>query len=164
MKLKFSIGPGNTLVTSGAANVCSSEYLKSNFFYLFSSENVIVPKTNVCSETNYVSDNNLVGSVAENSQYLKQAGAPEKISNAEIQKVLNENPRSVIGLFNFEDVKKGEEMVATAAAEGVSNANQSLYAVSVYKKEIWYDREAGKSMEEPVWTPVALNEIGRAHV
>ena len=155
MKLKFSIGPGNTLVTSGAANVCSSEYLKSNFFYLSSSENGIAPnpKTNVCSETNYVSDNNLVGSVA-----LKQEGAPEKISNAEIQKVLNENPRSVIGLFNFEDVKKGEEMVATAAAEGVSNADQSLYAVSVYKKEIWYDREAGKSMEEPVWTPVVLNE------
>ena len=160
MKLKFSIGPGNTLVTSVAANVCSSEYLKSNFFYLFSSENGIAPnpKTNVCSETNYVSDNNLVGSVAENSQYLKRAGAPEKISNAEIQKVLNENLRSVIGLFNFEDVKKGEEMVATAAAEGVSNADQSLYAVSVYKKEIWYDREAGKSMEEPVWTPVVLNE------
>lgn len=91
MKLKFSIGPGNTLVTSVAANVCSSEYLKSNFFYLFSSENGIAPnpKTNVCSETNYVSDNNLVGSV--------QAGAPEKISNAEIQKVLNENLRSVIG-------------------------------------------------------------------
>ena len=49
-------------------------------------------------------------------------------------------------------------MVAKAAAEGVSNADPSLYAVSVYKKEIWYDRETGKSMEEPVWTPVALNE------
>ena len=132
MKLKFSIGPGNTLIASGAANTESSQYLKSNFFYLSSSENGIAPRT--------------------------QAGAPEKIDNADIQKVLDENLRSVIGLFNFKDIKRGEEMVATAAAEGVSNADQSLYAVSVYKKEIWYDREAGKSMEEPVWTPVALNE------
>ena len=132
MKLKFSIGPGNTLIASGAANTESSQYLKSNLFYLSSSENGIAPRT--------------------------QAGAPEKIDNADIQKVLDENLRSVIGLFNFEDIKRGEEMVATAAAEGVSNADQSLYAVSVYKKEIWYDREAGKSMEEPVWTPVALNE------
>lgn len=132
MKLKFSIGPGNTLIASGTASTESSQYLESNFFYLSSSENGIAPRT--------------------------QAGAPGKIDNADIQKVLDENLRSVIGLFNFEDVKRGEETVATAAAEGVSNADQSLYAVSVYKKEIWYDREAGKSMEEPVWTPVALNE------
>lgn len=131
MKLKFSIGPGDSL-KPGVLNSVSEQYLKSNFFYLSSSENGIAPRT--------------------------QVGAPEKINNAEIQKVLNENLRSVIGLFNFEDVKKGEEMVATAAAEGISNADQSLYAVSVYKKEIWYDIEAGKSMEDPVWTPVALNE------
>ena len=131
MKLKFSIGPGDSL-KPGVLNSDSTQFLQSNFFYLSSSENGIALKT--------------------------QAGAPKKISNAEIQKVLDENLRSVIGLFNFEDVKKGEEIIATAAAEGISNADQSLYAVSVYKKEIWYDREAGKSMEEPVWTPVALNE------
>lgn len=132
MKLKFSIGPGDSL-KPGVLNSVSEQFLKSNFFYLSSSENGIAPRT-------------------------PQVGAPEKINNANIQKVLDENLRSVIGLFNFEDVKKGGEIVATAAAEGVSNADQSLYAVSVYKKEIWYDREAGKSMEEPVWTPVALNE------
>lgn len=132
MKLKFSIGPGNTLIASGTDSTESSQCLKSNFFYLSSSENGIAPRT--------------------------QVGAPEKIKNTDIQQVLDENLRSVIGLFNFEDIKRGEETVATAAAEGVSNADQSLYAVSVYKKEIWYDREAGKSMEEPVWTPVALNE------
>lgn len=131
MKIKFSIGPGISL-EPGVLNSAGTQYLKSNFFYLSSSENGIAPRT--------------------------QAGAPEKINNTDIQKVLDENLRSVIGLFNFEDVKKGEEMVATAAAEGISNADQSLYAVSVYKKEIWYDREAGKSMEDPVWTPVALNE------
>lgn len=131
MKLKFSIGPGSSL-KPGVLNSAGTQYLKSNFFYLSSSENGIAPRT--------------------------QAGAPKKINNTDIQKVLDENLRSVIGLFNFEDVKKGEEMVATAAAEGISNADQSLYAVSVYKKEIWYDREAGKSMEDPVWTPVALNE------
>ena len=131
MKLKFSIGPGDSL-KPGVLNSASTQFLESNFFYLSSSENGIASKT--------------------------QTGAPKKISNAEIQKVLDENLRSVIGLFNFEDVKNGEEIIATAAAEGISNADQSLYAVSVYKKEIWYDREAGKSMEEPVWTPVALNE------
>lgn len=131
MKLKFSIGPGDSL-KPGVLNSVSEQYLESNFFYLSSSENGIALRTDV--------------------------GAPKKIKNTEIQKVLDENLRSVIGLFNFEDVKKGEEIIATAAAEGISNADQSLYAVSVYKKEIWYDREAGKSMEEPVWTPVALNE------
>lgn len=131
MKLKFSIGPGDSL-NPGVLNSVSKQYLKSNFFYLSSSENGIALRTDV--------------------------GAPKKIKNTEIQQVLDENLRSVIGLFNFEDVKKGEEMVATAAAEGVSNADQSLYAVSVYKKEIWYDRETGKSMEEPVWAPVVLNE------
>ena len=131
MKLKFSIGPGDSL-KPGVLNSASTQFLESNFFYLSSSENGIASKT--------------------------QTGAPKKISNAEIQKVLDENLRSVIGLFNFEDDKNGEEIIATAAAEGISNADQSLYAVSVYKKEIWYDREAGKSMEEPVWTPVALNE------
>lgn len=131
MKLKFSIGPGDSL-KPGVPNSVSKQYLKSNFFYLSSSENGIAPRT--------------------------QVGAPGKIVNADIQKVLDENLRSVIGLFNFEDVEDGGKMVATAAAEGVSNADQSLYAVSVYKKEIWYDKEAGKSMEEPVWTPVALNE------
>lgn len=131
MKLKFSIGPGDSL-KPGVLNSVSEQYLESNFFYLSSSENGIALRTDV--------------------------GAPKKIKNTEIQKVLDENLRSVIGLFNFEDVKKGEEIIATAAAEGISNADQSLYAVSVYKKEIWYDREAGKSMEDPVWTPVALNE------
>lgn len=132
MKLKFSIGPGDSL-KPGVLNSVSEQFLKSNFFYLSSSENGIAPQ----ATTN---------------------GAPEKIKNAKVLEVLNDNLRSVIGLFNFEDIKKGEEMVATAAAEGIFNADQSLYAVSVYKKEIWYDREAGKSMEEPVWTPVALNE------
>ena len=132
MKIKFSIGPGDSL-KPGVLNSASKQFLQSNFFYLSSSENGIAPRT-------------------------PQVGAPEKINNANIQKILDENLRSVIGLFNFEDVKKGEEMVATAAAEGVSNADQSLYAVSVYKKEIWYDRETGKSMEEPIWIPVALNE------
>lgn len=131
MKLKFSIGPGSSL-SPGVLNSASAQFLKSNFFYLSSSENGIALRTDV--------------------------GAPKKIKNTEIQKVLDENLRSVIGLFNFEDVKNGEEIIATAAAEGISNADQSLYAVSVYKKEIWYDREAGKSMEEPVWTPVTLNE------
>ena len=131
MKLKFSIGPGSSL-GPGVLNSAGTQYLKSRFFYLSSSENGIAPRT--------------------------QVGFPKKIDNEDIQKVLDENLRSVIGLFNFEDVKKGEETVATAAAEGVSNADQSLYAISVYKKEIWYDRETGKSMEEPVWTPVALNE------
>lgn len=131
MKLKFSIGPGDSL-KPGVRNSVSEQFLQSNFFYLSSSENGIAPRT--------------------------QVGAPGKIVNADIQKVLDENLRSVIGLFNFEDVEDGGKMVATAAAEGVSNADQSLYAVSVYKKEIWYDKEAGKSMEEPVWAPVALNE------
>lgn len=131
MKLKFSIGPGSSL-NPGVLNSVNTQYLKSNFFYLSSSENGIAPRT--------------------------QVGAPEKIKNADIQKTLDENLRSVIGLFNFEDVEKDGEKIATAAAEGISNTDQLLYSVSVYKKEIWYDRETGEPMEEPVWTPVALNE------
>ena len=132
MKIKFSIGPGKTLV-SGVSQAPNLQYIKSKFFYVSTSENGIAPQ----ATTN---------------------GAPEKIENAKVLEVLDDNLRSVIGLFNFEDVEKDGEKVSTAAAEGVSNTDQSLYALSVYKKEIWYDRETGEPMEEPVWTPVVLNE------
>ena len=131
LKLKFSIGPGNSL-NPGVLNSVSTQYLSSNFFYLSSSENGIAPRA--------------------------QDGAPEKINNANIQQVLDENLRSVIGLFNFEDIKKGEEIVTTAAAQGISNDDQSLYSISIYKKEIWYNRETGKPVEQDVWTPVVLED------
>lgn len=152
MKIKFSIGPGNTLVTSGTANVVSetnyvsesnfvseydpsgnSQHLNSNFFYVSTTENGIAPQ-------------------ADN-------GAPEKIKTNNIPTIFGENLRSVIGLFNFENVFDSDGIqIATAAAQGVSNADQSLYSISVYKKEIWYDRETGRPTEQDVWIPVALEE------
>lgn len=135
MKIKFSIGPGNTLKTgvSGTSESLNSQYIKSNFFYISTSENGIAPR-------------------ADN-------GAPEKIENANILDILDENLRAVLGIFNFENVRGADgQLMTTAAAQGVSNADQSLYSISVYKKEIWYDRETGKSMEQDVWTPVALEE------
>lgn len=131
MKIKFSIGPGKTLV-SGVSQAPNSQYIKSKFFYVSTSENGIAPQ-------------------AEN-------GAPEKIENAKVVETLDNNLRSVIGLFNFENVENNGEILATAAAQGVSNADQSLYSISIYKKEIWYNRETGKPMEQDVWTPVALED------
>lgn len=131
MKIKFSIGPGKTLV-SGVSQAPNSQYIKSKFFYVSTSENGIAPQ-------------------AEN-------GAPEKIENAKVVETLDDNLRSVIGLFNFENVENNGETLATAAAQGVSNADQSLYSISIYKKEIWYNRETGKPMERDVWTPVALED------
>ena len=131
MKIKFSIGPGKTLV-SGVSQAPNSQYIKSKFFYVSTSENGIAPQ-------------------AEN-------GAPEKIENAKVVETLDDNLRSVIGLFNFENVENNGETLATAAAQGVSNADQSLYSISIYKKEIWYNRETGKPMEQDVWTPVALED------
>lgn len=131
MKIKFSIGPGKTLV-SGVSQAPNLQYIKSKFFYVSTSENGIAPQ-------------------AEN-------GAPEKIENAKVVETLDNNLRSVIGLFNFENIENNGETLATAAAQGVSNADQSLYSISIYKKEIWYNRETGKPMEQDVWTPVALED------
>lgn len=132
MKIKFSIGPGKTLV-SGVSQAPNLQYIKSKFFYVSTSENGIAPQ----ATTN---------------------GAPEKIENTKVLEVLDDNLRSVIGLFNFENIENNGEILATAAAQGISNADQSLYSISIYKKEIWYNRETGKPMEQDVWTPVALED------
>nr|DAV13242.1 MAG TPA: hypothetical protein [Caudoviricetes sp.] len=70
--------------------------------------------------------------------------------------VIDNNLRSIIGLFNFENVENNGKIITTAAAQGISNDDQSLYSISIYKKEIWYNRETGKPMEQDVWTPVVL--------
>ena len=129
MKIKFSIGPGKTLVP-GVSQAPGSQYIKSKFFYVSTSGNGIAPQA-----TN---------------------GAPEKIENANVMSVIDNNLRSVIGLFNFENVESNGKIIAKAAAQGVSNDDQSLYSISIYKKEIWYNRETGKPMEQDVWTPVVL--------
>ncbi len=108
MKIKFSIGPGKTLV-SGVSQAPNSQYIKSKFFYVSTSENGIAPQA--------------------------QNGAPEKIENAKVVETFDNNLRSVIGLFNFENVENNGETLATAAAQGVSNADQSLYSISIYKKK-----------------------------
>ena len=131
MKIKFSIGPGKTLVP-GVSQAPDSQYIKSKFFYVSTYGNGIAPQA-----TN---------------------GAPEKIENTKVLEVLDDNLRSVIGLFNFENIENNGEILATAAAQGISNADQSLYSISIYKKEIWYNRETGKPMEQDVWTPVALED------
>ena len=131
MKIKFSIGPGKTLVP-GVSQAPDSQYIKSKFFYVSTSGNGIAPQA-----TN---------------------GAPEKIENTKVLEVLDDNLRSVIGLFNFENIENNGEILTTAAAQGISNADQSLYSISIYKKEIWYNRETGKPMEQDVWTPVALED------
>lgn len=129
MKIKFSIGPGKTLVP-GVSQAPDSQYIKSKFFYVSTSGNGIAPQA-----TN---------------------GAPEKIENANVMSVIDNNLRSVIGLFNFENVESNGKTIMTAAAQGISNDDQSLYSISIYKKEIWYNRETGKPMEQDVWTPVVL--------
>lgn len=129
MKIKFSIGPGKTLVP-GVSQAPDSQYIKSKFFYVSTSGNGIAPQA-----TN---------------------GAPEKIENANVMSVIDNNLRSVIGLFNFENVESNGKTITTAAAQGISNDDQSLYSISIYKKEIWYNRETGKPMEQDVWTPVVL--------
>jgi hypothetical protein len=129
LKIKFSIGPGKTLVP-GVSQAPDSQYIKSKFFYVSTSGNGIAPQA-----TN---------------------GAPEKIENANVMSVIDNNLRSVIGLFNFENVESNGKIIMTAAAQGISNDDQSLYSISIYKKEIWYNRNTGKPMEQDVWTPVVL--------
>lgn len=131
MKIKFSIGPGKTLAP-GVSQAPDLQYIKSKFFYISTSEDGIAPQ-------------------AEN-------GAPEKIENANVMSVVDDNLRSVIGLFNFENVENNGKIITTAAAQGISNDDQSLYSISIYKKEIWYNRETGKPVEQDVWTPVVLED------
>lgn len=131
MKIKFSIGPGKTLAP-GVSQAPDLQYIKSKFFYISTSEDGIAPQ-------------------AVN-------GAPEKIENANVMSVIDNNLRSVIGLFNFENVENNGKIITTAAAQGISNDDQSLYSISIYKKEIWYNRETGKPVEQDVWTPVVLED------
>lgn len=131
MKIKFSIGPGKTLAP-GVSQAPDLQYIKSKFFYISTSEDGIAPQ-------------------AAN-------GAPEKIENANVMSVVDDNLRSVIGLFNFENVENNGKIITTAAAQGISNGDQSLYSISIYKKEIWYNRETGKPVEQDVWTPVVLED------
>ena len=130
MKIKFSIGPGKTLAP-GVSQAPDLQYIKSKFFYISTSENGIAPQ-------------------AAN-------GAPEKIENANVVSVVDDNLRSVIGLFNFENVENNGKIITTAAAQGISN-DDHLYSISIYKKEIWYNRETGKPVEQDVWTPVVLED------
>ena len=131
MKIKFSIGPGEKSGVEG-------QTINSNFFYISTTENGIANSDGIVSNP---------------------INPPQKIASENVESVLRNNLNTVLGLFNFEDVFDSEEnQIATAAAQGVSNISQSLYSISVYKKEIWYDRETNMPMEQDVWTPVALEE------
>ena len=84
-------------------------------------------------------------------------GAPQKVSSNEILNIVDENEDKIIALFNFEKILQNENVVATANAQGISDFPQSLYSMSIYKKEIWYDRQKKQGDEQPLWEPVALN-------
>ena len=84
-------------------------------------------------------------------------GAPQKVSSNEILNIVDQNEDKIIALFNFEKILQNENVVATANAQGISDFPQSLYSMSIYKKEIWYDRQKKQGDEQPLWEPVALN-------
>lgn len=131
MKIKFSIGPGEKSGVGG-------QTISSNFFYISTTENGIASSDGVVDDP---------------------ANPPVKIESGNVESVLRNNLNAVLGLFNFEDIRNSEKnLIATAAAQGISNISQSLYSISVYKKEIWYDRETNMPMEQDVWIPVALEE------
>ncbi len=131
MKIKFSIGPGEKSGVEG-------QTINSNFFYISTTENGIANSDGIVSNP---------------------INPPQKIAPENVESVLRNNLNTVLGLFNFENVFDSEEnQIATAAAQGVSSISQSLYSISVYKKEIWYDRDTNMPMEQDVWTPVALEE------
>lgn len=149
------------------------------------SQEVSFNRVRPVSKTNIASKNNLVGSIISNinSQYFKsgfvyistvQGGIakrgnnnrPEKRDNDEVFSIIENGGISsekldtrskVIGLFNFQDVTNPDgTIMSKAAAEGLSNSPQPLYSISVYKKEIWYDRQDGVEHEQEIWTPVVL--------
>jgi hypothetical protein len=82
-------------------------------------------------------------------------GCPQKISSSNIEKILENFPGSIIGLFNFEAFKNNDINI-TKNAQGISNAGSDLYSMSIYKKEIWYDRENNQEKEQEIWTPVTF--------
>lgn len=131
MKIKFSIGPGEKSGVEG-------QTINSNFFYISTTENGIANSDGIVNNP---------------------TNPPQKIAPENVESVLRNNLNTVLGLFNFENVFDSEDnQIATAAAQGVSSISQSLYSISVYKKEIWYDRETNMPMEQDVWAPVALEE------
>lgn len=148
------------------------------------SQEVSFNRVRTVSKTNIASKSNFVGSKVSNmdSQYLKSGfiylstlqsgiakrgtgGRPEKRDNDDVVSIIMgggieaeslDTKSKVVGLFNFQDITKSGKVIAKAAAEGLSNSPQPLYSISVYKKEIWYDRQDGAEHEQEIWTPVVL--------
>ena len=135
MKISFSIGGGKMSSLSNAVDeqaldeTPQTPQITSNFFYLSCTQNGIANYNGFC---------------------------PTKITKEEIDEKLSNNPQRIVSLLNYElrDNKTASDIYPP---EGLANIENSIYAISVYKKEIWYDRNNNQPMEQSLWHPVALN-------
>lgn len=108
-------------------------------------------KKNMSITTNFFYVSTTDSGITGNNQV-----APSKLQNP-IEVSTNEEYKSkIVSLLNFESYSQDNILLSTAV-EGLCNIDQNIYYVSVYKKEIWYDRNTGNSHEEPLWTPVSIN-------
>lgn len=109
-----------------ALDLMKSSSLATNFFYLSTKQDGITSRD--------------------------EKGIPQKISD--VASVINDadNAQSIISLMNF---TKSDDPKA-CSTEGIANIPTNLYYMSIYKKEIWFDRNLQKGFEEPLWRPVIL--------
>lgn len=84
------------------------------------------------------------------------SGRPEKITDGEtIQKTLKHNKRGIVTILNFSDYSIDSLGKVSQYGQGVSNASLLNYeSVSVYRREIWYDRFGNVAGAEKKWKQI----------
>lgn len=81
---------------------------------------------------------------------------PEKIIDGKtIQEALKNNKRGIVTILNFSDYSIDSLGSVSKYGQGVSNASlQNYESVSVYRREIWYDRFGNVAGAEKKWKQI----------
>lgn len=88
---------------------------------------------------------------------------PEKLSDKEVKDVLGDqnHPRQIVTILDFNDHSLGIAGKSSKYGQGICNASLLNYeSVSVYRREIWYDRFGKEAGAEKMWKQISPFIIG----
>lgn len=86
---------------------------------------------------------------------------PEKLADDDVINTLSENQRAIVAILDFTEHKLGISGKSSKYGQGVSNASLLDYeSVSVYRREIWYDRFGNISGSESKWKQITPFIVG----
>ena len=95
--------------------------------------------------------------IASNSMETK----PMKLSDNGVKDALNNHQRQIVTILDFNDHELGISGKSSKYGQGICNAGLVNYeSVSVYRREIWYDRFGKKAGAEKVWKQISPFIIG----